>query len=124
MQTSQPVQARLTDRPLARLGLLLAVVLHVLGTGLLPVLHREIVPPGRTAVHAHQHGDDGCLPPSAHHAPHCTVCGAMDTRSLPATVLHVPDPAPARMAAADAPAGTSLHLRSRSAPARAPPRAA
>jgi hypothetical protein len=117
-------RTRLADRPLARLGLVIAAVLHLLGGGLLPVLHSDFVPPGELAVHGHDHAGDDCLPPVANHVAHCTVCHALGAPALPGGVLRLPAPAPARTAAAGAPEFVSPFLRSLTAPARAPPAAA
>jgi hypothetical protein len=118
------MQTRLADRPLARLGLVIAAVLHLLGGGLLPVLHSDIVPPGELAVHGHDHAEDDCLPPVATHVAHCTVCHALGTAALAGGVLRLPAPAPARSAVVGAPELVSPFLRSLTAPARAPPAAA
>lgn len=117
-------QSRLADRPLARWGLVIAAVLHLLGGGLLPVFHSDFVPAGELAVHGHDHAEDDCLPPVANHVAHCTVCHALGAAPLPGGMLRLPVSVPTHVAAADGPDVVRPLLRSLTAPARAPPAAA
>lgn len=113
----------LRDRRLARLGLLIAAALHLLGGGLLSPLHAIPAGDGVVAVDVRHDGDSSQLPP-AHDEDHCALCHIGGATALPsggASTVHVAVAKVPAAAASAAPAASSLRYRP---PARAPPAAA
>jgi hypothetical protein len=114
---------RLRDRRLARLGLLIAAALHLLGSGLLASVH-HLQPVGGTVAVDARHDGDPSRPPAEHDPDHCALCQVTGATGLPAagdspahltaSRLPVGGPHPAA-----APASTGYRP-----PARAPPVAA
>ena len=110
-------------RRVARLGLLLAAALHLVGGGLLASAHVDLPAPHALAL-APSGGSGNPEPPPAHDAGECALCHATELRALPATGAAVPhlEPrgTPSRRSALPPPPALPLP----EAPARAPPAAA
>jgi hypothetical protein len=114
---------RLRDRRLARLGLLIAAALHLLGGGLLASVHHLQPAGGTVAVDVRHDGDPPRLP-AEHHPDHCAFCQIAGATALPAAGDSPTHLTSSRLPVAEPhPAATPASGEYRP-PARAPPAAA
>lgn len=115
---------RIRDRRLARLGLLIAAALHLLGGGLLASVHAAPAAGGTAVVDARQDGGDPSELPHGHDADHCALCQAMGTAALPAAGSSLSHATVPRALAAEAHRAPAPAFEGYRPPARAPPASA